>query len=214
MVPSRVCAAIRPRQQMTRGRTSAICRSRYGRQAPISSGCGSRFCGRPALHAVGDEALRRGPARWASATCPGTARRRPTNGRPVLSSSAPGPSPTNITGGSSGALTRARSTVRLAESPHFTQEAISAGDERQAPPRAPRGRARPHRADNGRSAACRDGRAGGGRWSGRRATAALRSRCHRSPGSGCCREKPVVSQSSRRFSALPEALQRPVHSAS
>ncbi len=59
----------------------------------------------------------------------------PTNGRPVRSSSAPGPSPMNITGGSSGP-SPGTVVFLFAERPHFTQEATSAAIAASEPARS------------------------------------------------------------------------------
>lgn len=84
---------------MTRGSMVSICRLRYGVQAFISAGSGSRLSG--GLHlmmfAMNTSSLRMGiDAMSSSSSFPAL----PTNGRPDKSSSLPGPSPMNITSAS------------------------------------------------------------------------------------------------------------------
>lgn len=183
VVPKRVCAAILPRQQIIRGRTAAICASRYGRHAAISSGWGSLFWGgRHFTQLAMKHCARVSPMGgshvsryWPAA---------PTKGRPEASSSAPGPSPMKRTGGSRGP-SPGTVMVRLSESPHFTHAVISDAIAAREPARSagwmPVGAMRPA------------GRAG----------AAMVSSISRS---GCSRENPVASQSSSRYSFFHKAF--------
>ena len=88
-----------PRVAITRGSISSIWRSRYGQQASISSGCGSRLPGGRDLRMLAMKTSSRrspiSPSSWVS-SCPA----RPTNGSPWRSSSAPGASPMNISSAS------------------------------------------------------------------------------------------------------------------
>ena len=92
LVPSRVCAATRPRQQISRGCRMASCRFRCGSQACTSAAWGSRL--------LGGRHFRMLQMKTSSRAKPMAARilvsswpLRPTKGSPCRSSSRPGASP-------------------------------------------------------------------------------------------------------------------------
>ena len=86
----------RPSVTTTAGSRTSSCRRRYGAQAAISSGCGSRLSGgRHLTTLVMKTSSRRQPIDASSLTSRSPA--RPTNGRPSRSSLKPGPSPTKTT---------------------------------------------------------------------------------------------------------------------
>ena len=97
-----------PSVAITRGSIRSIWRSRYGQQASISSGCGSRLPGGRDLRMLAmNTSSRFIPISSSSlfSSCPA----RPTNGRPCRSSSAPGASPTKIS--SASALPEPKTTL-------------------------------------------------------------------------------------------------------
>ena len=102
-LPSSACAAVAPRQTMTRGLTSAISVSSHGRQAAISPRV--RLLVDPALAArlplevlddVGDVDRPRDRCRPPRSARSSSLPAGPTNGWPARSSASPGCSPTSI----------------------------------------------------------------------------------------------------------------------
>ena len=81
----------RPSVTTTAGSRTSSWRCRYGAQAAISSGSGSRLPGRPALDDVGDEHLARDASRGSRAASPGGRRRGPRTAGPAGPRSGPGP---------------------------------------------------------------------------------------------------------------------------
>ncbi len=112
------CAATRPRHTMIFGRICATCAFSQVIHASCSSGAGSRFCGgrHLTMFAIYTFFSRDNPtaASIRSSSCPAA----PTNGSPLASSLAPGPSPINNT---SASVTPAPNTtcVRVSQRGHF-----------------------------------------------------------------------------------------------
>ena len=111
--PERSFVAKLPSVATTVGSISAIWRKRWLSHASISSGCGSRLPGRPALQDVRDVDVARASCRCRASSFSSSFPAWPTNGTPCLSSWKPGASPTNI-----------RSGVRIARAEHDLRAAL------------------------------------------------------------------------------------------
>ena len=138
----------RPSVTTTAGSRTSSWRRRYGAQAAISSGCGSRLSGgRHLTTFVMNTSSRRQPIEASSLTSRSPA--RPMNGRPSRSSLKPGPSPTkttSVSGSPSPGTAFVRVWCRRQFVQTLTSAAISSSAVRRSTSVTPWPRAMPRRA--------------------------------------------------------------------